>query len=132
MSKEFVDAILHKLRDDPVGKLAKSERYILYLGQKYFNIRRYKTKKIRNVRKSTRSEMRLLASLYLAFNDLEGRKVIDGSLLDMFLRENFDDLLVAVDALTLETIHKMKAGTRHSIFFTLFGDLQKISVTFYF
>ena len=64
LSKEFIDTILNKLRDGPVGKLAKSEKYILYLGQKFFNIRRYKRKKIRNVRKTTLTEMRLLASLW--------------------------------------------------------------------
>ena len=48
------------------------------------------------------------------------------------MHEKFDDLLVAVDALTLESKDKMKAGIRHSIFYTIGRSAKKSPQLFIF
>ena len=118
-SKEFSKDILVDMQEGSVKKVILSDKYILYLGQKYYEDRNHKKSKIVNVRKSTRSEMRCLAKLYQAFMDEDVPNLRNGNILDMFDRDNFFTLSKAVKELNTKDDGERKPGATHSTFYTL-------------
>ena len=72
----------------------------MYLGHKFYQKLKHKKEKKYSVTKSVRSDMRTLASLYLAFLSYAGITKNHENVLDMFSRENFDSLCDAVEEVT--------------------------------
>lgn len=64
VSKQFAGKVLAQLRTDKIGKLVRNDKFILFLGEKYYNKNKHNKSKIDTVRKTTRGEMRLLAKLH--------------------------------------------------------------------
>lgn len=126
ISKEFVQKVLLNMRKDDVGNLVQNDENILYLGSRFFKKVEHKKEKAQSIHNKVRSEMRQLATLYQAFQDLEGIHKPNGNSMDMFIRENYDNLCHAIDTITTKEDKTMKAGSRQLLYFLLLKSLKKL------
>ena len=68
-SKEFLD-LLKTLRLDRIGDYIKGDKILMMIGYRSFNALRRKKDKKKEVTRTVRSRMRLLARVYLPFKDI--------------------------------------------------------------
>ncbi len=122
--------MLSKVRNDELGQLLRQEELILYLGYKHFSKNKHKKTKIETVRKTARSEMRLLASLYSTAKSNQDFVNPNGTFLDLLNRENFYCLADAVQEIT-EKDGEMKAGLRHTIYYLIIKSCRRLRDRFF-
>ena len=131
LSDEFVTSVLAKVRTDELGTLVRKDVYILFLGFKHFNKNKHKKSKIATVRKTARSEMRLLASMYRTARTYDGFDDRHGNIIDLFIRENFNHLSDAVLEMSHAEEGEMKAGLRQTIFYLIIKSCKRLRDRFF-
>ena len=113
----FAEHILHKLRNDTIGDLCCREKVLIRLGVIFYGrIKRKKDKKLQ-VRRSVRSDMRILAYLYSRFSKQKSVKIVHGDILDMFQRKNFQQLRLTIEEYTSNQDDTVKAGLKQSVYY---------------
>ena len=117
ISDEFKSRILSNIRDDEVGSICRNDEFLLIIGTKLFSKLKMKKEKLTSVNRSVRCDMRLLAKLYLTFKQIEGVSQEKDNCLDMFSRQNFEELCEAFDQVTYTEEKKMKPGLRQNLFY---------------
>lgn len=130
LSSEFLTTVLSKVRNDDIGNLVRQDEFILYLGQKYYLKNRHKKSKIGTVRKTARSEMRLLAKLYQTVKSYQSFLKVNDNLTDMFIRDNFYTLSDALDDIT-NNEDGMKAGLRQKAYYLIIGASKRLRDKFF-
>ena len=128
---QFKQRILNIIRDDMIGRLAKSDPVILMVGHRlYGKIKRRLNKKL-EVERSVRSDMRRLAHDYQRFK----KRKLDLSLTctndknnagDMFLRENFEVLKCAVESYTCSDCDVQKSGLKAALYYLIKDASEKL------
>jgi hypothetical protein len=89
----FLD-ILNRFRQGDVGDFCRTNKTIKLIGYRHYNLRRHEEGKQDEVRKTVMSEMRELAKLFFAFQNLSSeRRTVE----DMFRREYLSDLVEALE-----------------------------------
>ncbi|XP_057296732.1 uncharacterized protein LOC130625649 [Hydractinia symbiolongicarpus] len=131
LSDEFIIDVLGKVRDDELGGIVRKDEFILYLGYKHYNKNKHKKSKIATVRKTARSEMRLLAQMYKAAISFAGFMGTNGNVIDLFCRENFHHLCDAVEMITQRETGKMKAGLRHKAYYLIIKSCKRLRDRFF-
>ena len=131
VTEDFSSKVLEKIRHDEIGKLVRSEEMIIFLGLKQYNENKHKKSKIDAVRKSARGEMRLLGQIYHVATSLDGFAKINENLTDLFSRENFFNLVEALEQLTERENGRMKAGTRHKAYYLLVKSCKRLRDRFF-
>jgi hypothetical protein len=129
-SEEFLTKVLSKVRDDELGSCLRQDEFILYLGFKHYNKNKHKKSKIETVRKTSRAEMRLLANIYMTSKSYQGFVSNNGSILDLFCRDNFYCLTDAVQELS-EADGEMKAGLRHTAYYLIIKSCKRLRDRFF-
>ena len=115
LQSDFVTDVLSKIRNDEIGRVIRGDPHILFLGDKFYRLSKHKKEKSATVRKSVRGQIRLLASLYNVFTSLDDIEKIHDNIMDMFCRENFDNMCIAIERLTTGEDDQMKAGLRKNL-----------------
>ena len=118
-SVEYRKNILSTIRDDVVGTIAKTDKMILTVGARLYDKSKRKMDKVAEVQRYVRSEMRRLANVYNAFKSQIIFKVKCGNALDMLLRENFDNLRVAIESVTAGDDGEMKGGLKYGLYYLI-------------
>lgn len=126
LSSRFLQNVVAKLCDDELGFIIRNDEHILYLGDKFFSKIQHKVEKVSTVYKSVRADMRQLANLYRTLKTLEGFSDIRNNVLDMFVRDNFEDLCNAIDIVTMKEDKSLKAGMRHNLYYLLVKSVKRL------
>lgn len=95
--QEFVEDILKKFRQTPVGDLCRNDPLIKQVGYRHFSLRRCEKSKRDEVRKCVMSEMRELARLFLQFKSSVDANVTTE---EMFTRKYLKELREAIETLS--------------------------------
>lgn len=75
--------------------------------------------------RKVRSEMRSLASLYRSFKDHPDITEVTSDVLDMFNRENFDELCDSIDVTYYED-NELKPGARLNLYYLLLKSVKSL------
>ena len=131
-SKGYRENILSKLRDDKIGKICRTDQTILYLGSKmYWKLQRKKDKKT-EVCRGVRADMRRLAHLYDIFRKQDNVINNNSNSLDMFDRENYDQLASAIEQYTkTDTEDSIKAGLKQNLYYLIKRAATVMQYSFY-
>ena len=79
-----------------------------------------KSDKAVEVRKSVKTDMRRLASLYIVFKRRPSAEVVFGTTAhDMFNRANFSELSEAIEDYTTDSEKKLKPGLKQNLYYLL-------------
>jgi len=114
LSDSFKTQVLGTLRNDSLSDFIKKDEGILLIGMMRFDRLSKNKDKAMEIRRSVRSDMRRLASLYLRYVNS----------IDMFNKENIPALKIAIDKYS-DDGDDVKAGLKVSIKF-LIGNAAKI------
>lgn len=159
VSAEFRGEIMSKLREDEVGKLCIADQTILLVGSRLYEKLSRKPEKAGEVKKSVRTDMRRIASLYLHFKEVQEEKsngveresniearnsadepvdqpanqvvnpVLDSS--EILQRESFPTLEEAIDRYTTREMEGgIKAGLKMSLFYLLKSMAKIVKATY--
>jgi hypothetical protein len=120
LSDEFKQEILSKFAQDECGKLCTNDETLMLVGQRMFSKINKKKDKKTEVRKSVMTDMRRLASLFLAFKNAtrESLHVEAADIRDMFVRRNFNALKEAVETYT-STADGVKHGLKYGLYYLI-------------
>ena len=120
LSDNFKSKILGKLWDDDVGKMVRKDPTILYVGQKLYRKLCHKKEKVSTLRTQVRTEMRMLATIYIEFKSMDyDKEERFYNSMDLFCRENFDTLCDCIDNLTRKEDKSLKSGQRKNMYYML-------------
>ena len=119
ISEEFVQRVLIKVRDDQIGKMIRKESNILYIGNKLHQKLKHKKEKVSTIRSQVRTEMRILASLYIEFKSKPDVLLKFDNLLDLFIRENFNAMCDCFEIITTHEDGTIKSGQRKNVYYML-------------
>lgn len=114
----FFSSVASKIQSDEIGVLAKSDPFILLIGERLFFVSKKKVNKDMEMRHTTMGSMRLLARLLLGFRQEGNMPGADASYL--FDRRNFPILEVVVQAITTkEDGVEIKHGLKQKVLYLL-------------
>ena len=132
VSEEFQSTILQKFLDDDVGRLCKSDEWLLMIGQKLYDKLRGKQDKKTEVRRSVMSDMRRLATLYTHFKEqmtFAGNN--ETQFVDMYKRSNFDQLEAAIRQHTAgDDESQVKAGLKLSLYYLVKRTAKIVKIVY--
>lgn len=95
----------------------RQDEFILYMDNKYWKKRKHKKAKVSTTKKTARSEMRLLAQLFMEATSFADFISSNRNITELFCRENFYHLADAVDKINERKSGKIKAGLRHKAYY---------------
>ena len=124
LSENFKTEILQVIRDDPIGIIAKSDQTILMIGSLLYEKVRRKLSKKSEVQNSVRNDMRRLSHLYSHFKNNEVKPAYCNAA-DMFLRQNFNSLKLAIEVYTDTYSEKQKSGLKAALYYLISGSAKK-------
>ena len=124
LSENFKTEILQVIRDDPIGIIAKSDQTILMIGSLLYEKVRRKLSKKSEVQNSVRNDMRRLSHLYSHFKNNEVKPTYCNAA-DMFLRQNFNSLKLAIEVYTDTYSEKQKSGLKAALYYLISGSAKK-------
>lgn len=112
--KDFTGEILDKFHENDVGNLCRENDTIKRLGYRHFCVRKHDKEKKDEMRKSVMSEMRQLARLNLAANEIrrEDGNQMTVNIEDLFTRPYLNLLLSAVERLCNSANGSEKYGSK--------------------
>jgi hypothetical protein len=122
LNSSFEANILSRLRNDAIGQLAKTDATIRAIGERLYMGTKKKVDMEQETRRRVMSEMRLLARVFLAFNQQDGTSgAQDASA--MFQRQHFDMLEKAVEEVTTKDDAQdgsdLKYGIKYRLYYIL-------------
>ena len=103
--------VLEGLNNDDIGEMCRNDETIQLIGIRLFEKDKAKVDKTMEVKKSTRSNMRLLAKLYIHFkNEMKEINKETTSAVDMFYTDNFEYFVIAVGKVSEKEDGSIKYG----------------------
>ena len=125
LNDEFTRKIVAGFLNDDVGKLCRSDPHIQAIGRRLYEKMRAKQDKKTEVKRSVRSDMRRLATLFLNFKKAgqeaqlrgENPKPVSFEFVDMFNRQNFTCFESAIREGTVRSDESMKSGLKIALFY---------------
>lgn len=158
VSAEFRADILSKFRDDEIGQLCIADPVVLLVGSRMYEKMSKKPEKAGEVKKSVRTDMRRLSSLYIHFKEIKEERIgksesntdagsrpsvtipteemknrtVDQNASEMLQRRNFTILEEAIERYTTRDVSEggIKAGLKMSIFYLLRCMAKIVKATF--
>ncbi|XP_047131219.2 uncharacterized protein LOC136071695 [Hydra vulgaris] len=124
LSQNFKTEILQVIRDDPIGITVKSDRTILMIGSLLYEKVRRKLSKKSEVQNSVRNDMRRLGHLYSHFKNYEVKPIYCNAA-DMFLRQNFSSLKLAIEVYTDTYSENQKSGLKAALYYLISSSAKK-------
>ncbi|XP_065665784.1 uncharacterized protein LOC136087250 [Hydra vulgaris] len=124
LTQNFKNEILQVIRDDPIGIIAKSDRTILMIGSLLYEKVRRKLSKKSEVQNSVRNDMRRLSHLYSHFKNYDVKPIYCNAA-DMFLRQNFSSLKLAIEVYTDTYSENQKSGLKAALYYLISSSAKK-------
>ena len=128
ISDEFKENILSKFRTDEIGNYCRRDETILLIGSIFYGKMMRKSDKSVDIKKSVRTDMRRLASLYLHFKEHSCMEPVFGNSHDMFNRANFTTLSDAIEAFTTAPEKKLKPGLKQNLYYLLLRSAKQTTI----
>ena len=129
ISNEFKENILSKFRTDGIGNCCRKDETILLIGSIFYGKMKRKSDKSVEVKKSVRTDMRRLASLYLHFKERSCMEPVFGNSHDMFNRANFTTLSDAIEDFTTTPEKKLKPGLKQNLYYLLLRSAKVLKAS---
>ena len=124
LKEEFKKDILAVIRDDEIGKIAKTDPTILMVGSRLYEKVKRRFSKKGEVQSCVRADMRRLSHLYMHFTSLNPKN-IHGNAVDMFIRSNFEVLKEAIEMYTNTNEKVQKSGLKAALYYLISGSVKK-------
>ncbi|XP_057297360.1 uncharacterized protein LOC130627280 [Hydractinia symbiolongicarpus] len=119
LSPEFQEHILSEFRNDRIGNVCRNDATLLKLGDVFYaRVKRKKDKRVQ-VRKTIKSEVRIIGHIYdRALQQKQFNCAFNNSL-DIFKRDNFSCLRLAIEKYTSAEDDTIKPGLKQNIYYIL-------------
>ena len=119
LDSDFHKQVLNGLRDDTCGNYILKDKWLLCFGRYVFTGKNKDPGKIVETVKTVRNQMRQLSRLFIELQTLRPVFDLNKNIIDLFHHRNHENLMKAVNNLSMDHDKNLKHGLKLGLYFTI-------------